>query len=85
MFELAKVTNTDNGVDRACRCGCRGTYAHPSEPPEYATAKRRWKQVVHQHSMYPVEAELEPFGGEIHLNLSLPNGRAVTVYFKKEA
>jgi hypothetical protein len=44
-------------------------------------AKRRFNQVMHQHSMYPFDMD-EAFGNEVHMNYSHGNNRAVTVYFR---
>jgi hypothetical protein len=81
MFAFENVRSTYVGADRACRCGCKGTYAVPQTPAEYATAKRRWKQLMHQHTMFPFDAS-EPFGDEVHLNYTYGNNRALTVYFR---
>ncbi len=79
MFEFEKVTTTYRGSDHACRCGCRGDYADANVPAEYNRAKRRWREVMHQHSMFPVD--IDGGGDEYYLNLSLPHDRAITVYF----
>jgi hypothetical protein len=82
-FKFEKVCTTYVGLDHACRCGCKGKYADPTEPPEYATAKRRWKQVMHQHTMFPLDVEAG-MSGEFYMNYSYGNNRAVSVYFKCE-
>jgi len=38
---------------------------------------------MHQHTMYPGDVAEELFDGEYHVNVSMPNDRAVTVYFSE--
>jgi hypothetical protein len=78
MFTRDKMVKAYVGRDRACRCGCKGTYHETNT----VGAARAFDRLMHQHSMFPADVSDEPFGGEVHMNLSMPNNRAVTVYFR---
>ena len=77
MFDAAKVTQAYVGLDRACRCGCKGVYHEPNS----VGLARAVARVKHQFSMFPGDVG-EKFLGEVNYNVSLPNNRAVTVYVK---
>jgi hypothetical protein len=79
---LNQISNSYVGVDRACRCGCRGEYtatsyhSNPrSEVNDQLNLKRlqKVKRLVQSGSSYEI--------GSNNINIVTGNNRALTLYF----
>ena len=71
----AFVTQVYVGVDRACRCGCKGLYYKPGDA-SHTRAVNRANRMLREGS-----AEVEAEG--CYVNLSFGNNRAICLYFDK--
>lgn len=68
-----KPTRIYYGLDHACRCGCKGTYADV----ETKTFNRRMQRIAKLEMTDIVEMDI---GGN-NVNISLPENKAFTIYF----
>lgn len=68
------ITKIYMGKDRACRCGCAGTYTYPNSPlfaKRVARFQYMWDDYV------PTVDDMD----DSYVNLSYGKNRALTVYF----
>lgn len=73
QVDFTKVTKIYLGKDHCCRCGCLGTYAYQGT----TTFKRRQTRI----EKMTCDEVLEVDNGRTYINLSLPNNKALTIYF----
>ena len=74
QFNAEAVTRVYLGQDRACRCGCKGSYAERGTP----AFDKRLKRFARMWASYtPSRDDVDTS----FLNLSYGENRALTVYF----
>jgi hypothetical protein len=74
-IDFSKATQIYLGADSACRCGCRGTYAKQGSRL-FSSRENRIKNLTCDEVS---DIEVDP--NNEYVNISLPNNRAITVYF----
>ena len=74
QFNAEAVTRVYLGQDRACRCGCKGSYVERGEP----AFDKRVKRFARMWASYtPSKDDVDTS----FMNLSYGENRALTVYF----
>ncbi len=69
------ITKVYVGADRACRCGCRGSYASVADGKIFSTRVKRFMSLLAKADAADVEDDGD------NINISYGNNRAMTVYF----
>src|SRR5574337_1797728 len=73
------ITKIYLGQDKVCRCGCRGTYATPSDGKLFTSRLKRYEKMVHDALEHPEKYDIN-FDSD-YTNISYGNDRALCVYF----
>ncbi len=74
-FNAEDVTSIYMGLDKVCRCGCKGDYQEPGDP----MFAKRLKRFMKLWEDYTPGDHDDMLG---YKNISYGNNRALTVYFK---